>query len=121
MGKGGEIYIFDMGQPVRIADLAQRMINMSGAKDVQIAYSGLRDGEKLYEELLNDMEKTKPTHHPKINIATVREYDYQVAKLNEEELYRLSFSYDAMEVVKKMKQIVPEFKSQHSQYEILDR
>ena len=121
MGKGGEIYIFDMGQPVRIADLAQRMINMSGAKDVQITYSGLRDGEKLYEELLNDMEKTKPTHHPKINIATVREYDYQVAKLNEEELYRLSFSYDAMEVVKKMKQIVPEFKSQHSQYEILDR
>lgn len=121
MGKGGEIYIFDMGQPVRIADLAQRMINMSGAKDVQITYSGLRDGEKLYEELLNDMEKTKPTHHPKINIATVREYDYQVAKLNEEELYRLSFSYDAMEVVKKMKQIVPEFKSQHSQYELLDR
>ena len=121
MGNGGEIYIFDMGQPVRIADLAQRMINMSGAKDVKIAYSGLRDGEKLYEELLNDMEKTKPTHHPKINIATVREYDYQVAKLNEEELFQLSFSYDAMAVVRKMKQIVPEFKSQHSQYETLDK
>ena len=120
MGNGGEIYIFDMGQPVRIADLAQRMIKMSGAKDVKIAYSGLRDGEKLYEELLNDMEKTKPTHHPKINIATVREYDYQVARQNEEELYRLSFSYDAMAVVKKMKQIVPEFKSQQSQYQVLD-
>ena len=120
MGKGGEIYIFDMGQPVRIADLAQRMIKMSGAKDVKIAYSGLRDGEKLYEELLNDMEKTKPTHHPKINIATVREYDYQIARQNEEELYQLSFSYDAMAVVKKMKQIVPEFKSQQSQYQVLD-
>ncbi len=120
MGKGGEIYVFDMGQPVRIADLAQRMIHMSGAKDVEIAYSGLRDGEKLYEELLNDMELTKPTHHPKINIATVREYDYEAVCLNEEELYQLSFSYDAMAVVKKMKQIVPEFKSQHSCYEVLD-
>ena len=120
MGNGGEIYVFDMGQPVRIADLAQRMINMSGAKNVEIAYSGLRDGEKLYEELLNDMELTKPTHHPKINIATVREYDYYVAKQNVEELYRLSFSYDAMAVVKLMKQIVPEFKSQHSPYEVLD-
>ena len=120
MGKGGEIYIFDMGQPVRIADLAKRMIKMSGAKNVEIAYSGLRDGEKLYEELLNDMEMTKPTHHPKIKIASVREYDYLVAKQNEEELYQLSFSYDAMEVVRKMKQMVPEFKSQHSQYEVLD-
>ena len=121
MGNGGEIYVFDMGQPVRIADLAQRMINMSGAKNVEIAYSGLRDGEKLYEELLNDMELTKPTHHPKINIATVREYDYYVAKQYVEELYRLSFSYDAMAVVKLMKQIVPEFKSQHSRYEVLDK
>ena len=120
MGKGGEIYIFDMGQPVRIADLAQRMIKMSGAKNVKIAYSGLRDGEKLYEELLNDMEMTKPTHHPKIKIASVREYDYLVAKRNEEELYQLSFSYDAMAVVRKMKQMVPEFKSQHSRYEVLD-
>ena len=121
MGTGGEIYVFDMGQPVRIADLAQRMIKLSGAKDVEIVYSGLRDGEKLYEELLNDMEKTKPTHHPKIKIASVREYEYQEAKRNEEELYRLSFSYDAMQVVKKMKQIVPEFKSQYSRYEVLDQ
>ena len=120
MGKGGEIYIFDMGQPVRIADLAQRMIKMSGAKNVPIVYSGLRDGEKLYEELLNDQEITKPTHHPKIKIASVREYDYEDAKRNEEELYQLSFSYDAMAVVKKMKQMVPEFKSQHSRYEVLD-
>ena len=120
MGKGGEIYIFDMGKPVRIADMAKRMIKMSGAKNVKIVYSGLRDGEKLYEELLSDMEKTKPTHHPKIRIASVREYDYEDAKLNEEELYRLSFSYDAMEVVKKMKQIVPEFKSHYSRYEVLD-
>ena len=121
MGQGGEIYIFDMGQPVRIADLAQRMIRMSGAKKVKIAYSGLRDGEKLYEELLNDMEITKPTHHPKIKIASVREYDYEEAKRNEEELYQISYSYDAMEVVKKMKQMVPEFKSQHSCYEVLDK
>ena len=120
MGQGGEIYVFDMGEPVRIADLAQRMIKMSGAKNVEIVYSGLRDGEKLYEELLNDMEKTKPTHHPKINIASVREYEYNEVKRNEEELYQLSFSYDAMEVVKKMKLIVPEFKSRHSRYEVLD-
>ena len=120
MGNGGEIYIFDMGNPVRIADLAQRMIKMSGAKNVEIVYSGLRDGEKLYEELLNDMEMTKPTHHPKIKIASVREYDYEVAKQNEEELHELSFSYDAMAVVKKMKLMVPEFKSQHSRYEVLD-
>ena len=121
MGKGGEIYIFDMGQPVRIADLAQRMIKMSGAKNVEIAYSGLRYGEKLYEELLNDLEITKPTHHPKIKIASVREYDYQEAKRNEEELYQISFGYDAMEVVKKMKQMVPEFKSHYSRYEVLDK
>lgn len=121
MGKGGEIYIFDMGEPVRIADLAERMIKMSGAKNVQVVYSGLRDGEKLYEELLNDMEVTKPTHHPKIKIASVWEYDFQEAKRNEEELHQISFSYDAMAVVKKMKQMVPEFKSQHSRYEVLDK
>ena len=121
MGNGGEIYIFDMGKPVRIADLAKRMIKLSGAKHVKIEYSGLRDGEKLFEELLNDTEVTKPTHHPKIKIAAVREYDYQDAKREEDELYRLSFTYDAMEVVKKMKHIVPEFKSQHSKYEVLDK
>ena len=120
MGKGGEIYVFDMGSPVRIADLAKRMIKMSGAKNVEIAYSGLREGEKLYEELLNEMETTRPTHHPKIKIAAVREYDYMEAKKNEDELYQLSFSYDSMAVVKKMKEIVPEFKSRHSRYEILD-
>lgn len=120
MGNGGEIYIFDMGQPVRIADLAQRMIKLSGAKNVKIEYSGLRDGEKLYEELLNDTEITKPTHHPKIKIAAVRKYDYQDAKREEDELYQLSFGYDAIEVVRKMKKIVPEFKSQHSKYEVLD-
>ena len=120
MGNGGEIYIFDMGNPVRIADLAKRMIKLSGAKNVKIEYSGLRDGEKLFEELLNDTEVTKPTHHPKIKIAAVREYEYADAKREEDELYQLSFTYDAMAVVKKMKQIVPEFKSQHSAYEILD-
>ena len=121
MGNGGEIYIFDMGNPVRIADLAKRMIKLSGAKHVKIEYSGLRDGEKLFEELLNDTEITKPTHHPKIKIAAVREYAYADVKREEDELYQLSFSYDAMEVVKKMKQIVPEFKSQHSKYEVLDQ
>ena len=120
MGNGGEIYIFDMGNPVRIADLAKRMIKLSGAKNVKIEYSGLRDGEKLFEELLNDTEVTKPTHHPKIKIAAVREYAYEDAKREEDELYQLSFGYDAMEVVKKMKHIVPEFKSQHSKYEVLD-
>ena len=121
MGNGGEIYIFDMGKPVRIADLAKRMIKLSGAKHVKIEYSGLRDGEKLFEELLNDTEVTKPTHHPKIKIAAVREYAYMDAKRVEDELYQLSFGYDAMEVVKKMKEIVPEFKSQHSKYEVLDK
>ena len=120
MGNGGEIYIFDMGNPVRIADLAKRMIKLSGATNVKIEYSGLRDGEKLFEELLNDTEVTKPTHHPKIKIAAVREYAYADAKREEDELYQLSFGYDAMAVVKKMKEIVPEFKSQHSPYEILD-
>ena len=119
-GRGGEIYVFDMGHPVRIADLAKRMIRMSGAKNVEIAYSGLREGEKLYEELLNEMETTKPTHHPKIKIAAVRKYDYMEAKRHEDELYQLSFSYDPMAVVKKMKEIVPEFKSRHSRYEVLD-
>ena len=121
MGNGGEIYIFDMGKPVRIADLAKRMINLSGAKHVKIEYSGLRDGEKLYEELLSEAEFTKPTSHKKIRVAAVREYDYDLVKRNEDELYQLSFGYDAMAVVRKMKEIVPEFKSQHSIYEELDK
>jgi FlaA1/EpsC-like NDP-sugar epimerase len=121
MGKGGEIFVFDMGKPVRIADLAKRMINLSGAKDIEIKFTGLRDGEKLYEEVLNDAEQTKPTHHPKIKIAAVREYDYAEALKNEEELLELSKNYDDMAIVKKMKEIVPEYKSQHSKYEVLDK
>lgn len=120
MGKGGEIFIFDMGKPVRIADLAQRMIDLSGARDIQIVYSGLRDGEKLYEELLNKEEKVQPTFHEKIKIAQVREYAYEEVIKNEEDLYKLSFTYDDMVIVKKMKEIVPEFKSKHSKYEVLD-
>ena len=121
MGKGGEIFVFDMGKPVRIADLAQRMINLSGAKDVRIEFTGLRDGEKLYEEVLSENENTKPTSHPKIMVASVREYDYALALKNEEELYKLSFGYDDMAIVAKMKEIVPEYRSQHSKYESLDK
>ena len=120
MGKGGEIFIFDMGKPVLIAELAQRMIDLSGAKNVEIKYTGLRDGEKLYEEVLNNEEHTKPTIHPKIKIAAVREYPYQQALKNEEDLYKLSFTYDDMKIVAKMKEIVPEYKSHHSRYETLD-
>lgn len=120
MGKGGEIFVFDMGEPVRIADLAQRMIDLSGAKNIEIKYTGLRDGEKLYEEVLNDAEQTKPTVHPKIKVAAVREYPYELALKNEKDLYELSFHYDDMTIVKKMKEIVPEYKSRHSKYEVLD-
>ena len=121
MGNGGEIFVFDMGEPVRIVDLAKRMIKLSGAKDIEIKFTGLRDGEKLYEEVLNDMEVTKPTHHPKIKIAEVREYDYEEAQRNEERLLEASYRFDDMEIVRIMKEIVPEFKSQHSKYEILDK
>ena len=114
MGHGGEIFVFDMGDPVRIADLAQRMIELSGAKNVKIEYTGLRDGEKLYEEVLNDAEQTKPTVHPKIKVAAVREYSYKLARKNEMDLYDLSLQYDDME-------IVPEYKSRHSKYEVLDK
>ena len=120
MGKGGEIFVFDMGKPVRIADLAKRMIALSGVDDIDIKYVGLRDGEKLYEEVLNDKEATIPTHHPKIMVAKVREYPYELARKNEEDLYQLSFTYDDMAIVKKMKEIVPEYKSQHSKYSQLD-
>lgn len=120
MGNGGEIYVFDMGKPVRIADLAQRMIDLSGAKDVKIQFTGLRDGEKLYEEVLSDAEQTKPTSHPKIMVAAVREYPYELALKNEKELHQISFTYDDMAIVKKMKEIVPEFKSRHSKYCALD-
>lgn len=121
MGKGGEIFVFDMGQPVKIVDLAKRMIKLSGAQNIKIRYTGLRDGEKLYEEVLNDKETSRPTHHPKIMIASVREYDYEKAKKDEEDLLELSYSYDDMAIVRKMKEIVPEYISQHSKYETLDR
>ena len=121
MGKGGEIFVFDMGEPVRIADLAQRMIDLTGAKNIEIKYTGLRDGEKLYEEVLNDAELTKPTVHPKIKVAAVREYPYELALKNEKDLYELSLHYDDMAIVKKMKEIVPEYKSRHSKYEELDK
>ena len=121
MGKGGEIFVFDMGEPVKIVDLARRMIKLSGAKDIKIKFSGLRDGEKLYEEVLNDAEQTKPTVHPKIKIAAVREYPYELARQNEIELYNLTTTFDDMAIVKKMKEIVPEYKSQHSKYQELDK
>lgn len=121
MGKGGEIFVFDMGEPVRIADLAQRMIDLSGAKNIEIKFTGLRDGEKLYEEVLNDAEQTKPTVHPKIKVAAVREYSYELALQNEKDLYEISLNYDDMAIVKKMKEIVPEYKSRHSKYEVLDK
>lgn len=121
MGHGGEIYVFDMGKPVRIADLAQRMIDLSGARDIEIKYTGLRDGEKLYEEVLNDAEQTKPTSHPKIMVAQVREYPYELALANEVALLELSHNADDMAIVKKMKEIVPEYKSQHSKYQVLDK
>ena len=120
MGHGGEIYVFDMGKPVRIADLAQRMIDLSGAKNIKILYTGLREGEKLYEELLASKENTIPTPHPNIMVAQVPEYPYEQALQNEIELYRISKSFDEMAIVKKMKEIVPEFKSNNSKYEILD-
>ena len=121
MGKGGEIFVFDMGEPVKIVDLAKRMIRLSGAKDIEIKFSGLREGEKLYEEVLNDAEQTKPTVHPKIKVATVREYPYELARQNEIELYNLTTTFDDMAIVKKMKEIVPEYKSQHSKYQELDK
>lgn len=119
-GNGGEIFVFDMGKPVKIADLAQRMINLSGAKNVHIKYTGLRAGEKLYEEVLNDAESTKPSFHDKIRIAQVREYDYEKVNNDIENLVEISKQYDDMATVKKMKEIVPEFKSNNSIYEKLD-
>ena len=121
MGKGGEIFVFDMGEPVKIVDLAKRMIRLSGAKDIEIKFSGLREGEKLYEEVLNDAEQTKPTVHPKIKVAAVREYPYELALQNEIDLYNLSATFDDMAIVKKMKEIVPEYRSNQSKYKILDK
>lgn len=121
MGKGGEIFVFDMGQPVKIVDLAKRMISLSGARNVEIEFTGLRDGEKLYEEVLNDKEGTLPTVNPKIMVAKVREYDYVTACENERRLMEVSKTFDDMAIVKVMKEIVPEYKSRQSKYEILDK
>ena len=120
-GNGGEIFVFDMGQPVKIADLAKRMIALSNAQNVQIEYTGLREGEKLYEEVLNEMEGTKPTFHEKIRIAQVREYDYSEVSREIDELVDIAKKFDNMETVRKMKAIVPEYKSNNSVYEVLDK
>ena len=121
MGNGGEIYVFDMGNPVRIADLAKRMIMLSGAKDIRIEFTGLRDGEKLYEEVLNDAEVTLPTFHPKIKIAKVREYDFAEVDKAIAGLIADAASKDDMGIVAEMKAMVPEFRSQHSKYQVLDK
>lgn len=120
MGNGGEIFVFDMGKPVKIADLARRMVQLSGAKDIEIKFTGLRDGEKLYEEVLNDEEITMPTFHPKIKIAKVREFEYSEVSLRIDKLVADTGLGDDMLTVKEMKEIVPEFKSQHSKYQVLD-
>ena len=120
-GNGGEIFVFDMGKPVRIADLAHRMIRLSGARNVEVKFTGLRDGEKLYEEVLSEAEGTKPSFHDKIRIANVREYDFDEVSRDVDELYEISKQYDNMATVKKMKEIVPEYKSNNSVYEKLDK
>ena len=119
-GNGGEIFVFDMGEPVKIVDLAKRMIQLSNAKNVEIKFTGLRPGEKLYEEVLNEKENTKPSFHEKIRIAEVREYDYDEVSRDIDELIDISKHYDDMATVKKMKEIVPEYKSNNSKYEALD-
>ena len=121
MGKSGEIYIFDMGQPVKIADLAKKMIQLSGRTDVKIEFTGLRHGEKLYEELLATRENTKPTSHNKIMIAEVREYDYEDVSDDIELLIQTSYQFDSMATVARMKDLVPEFKSLNSKYSVLDQ
>ncbi len=119
-GNGGEIFVFDMGKPVKIVDLAKRMIRLSGAKNVEIKFTGLRPGEKLYEEVLSDLEGTKPTFHEKIRVAEVRAADFEKVSKDIDELVEISKQYDNMATVKKMKEIVPEYKSKNSEYEVLD-
>lgn len=119
-GEGGEIFVFDMGKPLRIADLARRMIELSGAKGVEIKYTGLRDGEKLYEEVLSESEATKPSFHEKIRIACVREYDWSDVSREIDALIAQSHTYDDMAVVASMKHLVPEYISNHSKYTVLD-
>ena len=120
-GHGGEIFVFDMGKPVKIIDLARRMIALSGAKDVEIQITGLRPGEKLYEEVLNELEGTKPSFHEKIRIAEVRQYDYHKVNQAIEELIAIAKQFENMATVRKMKDIVPEYKSNNSEYEVLDK
>lgn len=120
-GNGGEIFVFDMGKPVKIIDLAKRMIALSGAKNVEISITGLRQGEKLYEEVLNELEGTKPSFHEKIRIAEVRQYDYDQVNRCIEELIEIAMKFENMATVKKMKEIVPEYKSNNSVYEVLDK
>jgi FlaA1/EpsC-like NDP-sugar epimerase len=120
-GHGGEIFVFDMGKPVRIAELAKRMIKLSGRKNVDIVYTGLREGEKLYEEVLSNTENTLPSFHEKIRIAQVREYDFHEISESIDELLELAKSYDEMQIVKKMKEIVPEYISNNSKYSVLDK
>ncbi len=120
-GNGGEIFVFDMGQPVKIIDLAKRMIALSGAKNVEVKITGLRPGEKLYEEVLNELEGTKPSFHEKIRIAEVRQYDYDEVNKSIEELTEIAKEFENMATVKKMKEIVPEYKSNNSEYEVLDK
>lgn len=120
-GRGGEIFVFDMGKPVKIADLAKRMIKLSGAEGIEIKYTGLRVGEKLYEEVLSTTENTLPSEHEKIRIAQVREYDFDVVSQQIDKLVALSHTYDSMNIVKMMKEIVPEFISNNSVYSVLDK
>ena len=120
-GHGGEVFVFDMGSPVRIADLAKRMISLSGAHGVEIKYTRLRPGEKLYEEVLSDEENTIESFHEKIRIANVRKYDYDTVSKQIDELIALSKTYDDMAIVKKMKDIVPEYISNNSIFGALDR
>ena len=119
-GNGGEIFVFDMGEPVKIVDLAKRMIRLSGAKNVEIKFTGLRPGEKLYEEVLSDLEGTKPTFHEKIRVAEVRAADFEKVRKDIDELVEISKQYDNMATVKKMKEIVPQYKRNNSEYEVLD-
>ena len=121
MGKGGEIFVFDMGKPVKIVDLATKIIQLSGAKNVKIKFTGLREGEKLYEEVLNIAEKTKPTFNDKIKIAQVRQYEYEKIKSQIDKLFDLSYLYNDIETVRQMKEIVPEYKPNNSIYECLDK
>ncbi len=121
MGHGGEIYIFDMGEPVKIVDLARKMIALSGRRDVKIEFTGLRHGEKLYEELLNTKENTQATRHDKIMIAQVREYAFDEVSKAVDNLIETSYSFDAMKTVALMKALVPEYKSLNSAYSELDK